>query len=98
MSRDDHDLNPLHLLKLDIREPRIRRTRGARVLINHPVNEDFAQQLSKPFYFRQHEHGVVADVLLPKGESPQVAAFKKGTGDLISAIIEGRLANRKNSV
>ena len=80
VSREDHELGPLHLLKLDIREPRIRRTRGARVLVNHPVNEDFEQQLSQPFYFRQHEHGAVADVLLPKGESPQVAAFKKGTG------------------
>ena len=41
--------------------------------------EQFETQLSKPFYFRQKEHGTLVDVLFPKGtELPQVAALKKG--------------------
>ena len=51
----------------------------ARVLANHPVNEEFEEQLSKPFYFQQEEHGPVTEVLFPKdAESPEIAAFKKG--------------------
>ena len=35
--------------------------------------------MSKPFYFRQKEHGTIVDVLFPKAtESPEIAAFKKG--------------------
>ena len=78
VSHENHHQSPLHLLKLDIREPRLRRVRGGRVLVNHPVNEEFEEQLSKPFYFRQHEHGTVVDVLFPKGESAEVLALKKG--------------------
>lgn len=53
--------------------------RYGRVLTNYPVNEEFEEQLSGPFYFRQKEHGTVVDVLFPKAaESPEVAAFKKG--------------------
>ena len=66
-------------MKLDVREPRLRRVRYGRVLTNHPVNEEFEEQLSKPFYFLQEEHGAIKDVLFPKNsESPEVAAFKKG--------------------
>ena len=78
VSSENHHQSPLHLLKLDIREPRLRRVRGGRVLVNHPVDEEFEEQLSKPFYFRQHEHGTVAEVLFPKGESAEVLALKKG--------------------
>lgn len=57
----------------------MRRAPYGRVLTNYPVNEKFEQQLSRPFYFRQREHGVVVDVLFQKtAESPDVAAFKKG--------------------
>ena len=50
-----------------------------RVLTNYPVNEEFEEQLSRPFYFRQRVHGNVVDVLFLKAtESPEVAAFKKG--------------------
>lgn len=53
--------------------------RYGRVLKNHPVNEEFEEQLSKPFYFQQEEHGTVTEVLFPKdSESPEIAAFKKG--------------------
>ena len=53
--------------------------RYGHVLTNHPVNEEFEEQLSKPFYFLQEEHGAITDVLFPKNsESPEVAAFKKG--------------------
>ena len=78
-SRDFNGRNHSHLIKLDVREPRLRRVRYGRVLTNHPVNEEFEEQLSKPFYFHQEEHGVVTDVLFPKNsESPEIAAFKKG--------------------
>ncbi len=53
--------------------------RYGRVFANYPVNDEFEEQLSKPFYFRQKEHGTIVDVLFPKAtESPEVAAFKKG--------------------
>ena len=65
-----------------VRKPRLRRVRYGRVT-NHPVDEEFEEQLSKPFYFRQQENGVVTDVLFPKSsESPEVAAFKKGMYDV----------------
>ena len=73
----------MRLLKLDVREPRLRRVHYGRVLSNHPVNEEFEEQLSKPFYFRQEEHGAVPDVLFPKtSESPEIAAFKKGKSNI----------------
>ena len=57
--------------------------RYGRVLTNHPVNEEFEEQLSKPFYFQQEEHGPVTEVLFPKdAESPEIAAFKKGKIEL----------------
>ena len=69
----------MHLYKLDIREPRLRRVLHGRIT-SYPVIEQFETQLSQPFYFRQKEHGTLVDVLFPKAtESPQVAAFKKGT-------------------
>ena len=77
--REDDGGSPLHLYKLDVREPRLRRAPYGRVLTNYPVNEKFEEQLSRPFYFRQREHGTVVDVLFQKTtESPDVAAFKKG--------------------
>ena len=85
-SENDHP-SSLHLLKLDIRAPRLRRVRGGRVLVNHPVNEEFEEQLSKPFYFRQHKHGTVADVVFPKGESAEVIALKKGKDCVIPSLI-----------
>ena len=79
MSREHEAGSPLHLYKLDVREPRLRRVLYGRVRNNYPVNHEFEEQLSKPFYFRQKEHGTVVDVLLPKAkELPEVAAFKKG--------------------
>ncbi|KAK3735013.1 hypothetical protein QZH41_010659, partial [Actinostola sp. cb2023] len=68
----------LHTIRLDVYEPRLRRLRGERVLVNHPVNEDLERQLSQPFYFRQYDHGTVVDVLFPKNDDPQVIALKKG--------------------
>ena len=62
-----------------MREPRLRRLQHGRVPANHPVNEEFEEQLSKPFYFQQEDHGTITDVLFPKrSESPEIAAFKKG--------------------
>ena len=61
-----------------MREPRLRRVLYGRVT-SYPVIDQFEEQLSKPFYFRQRDHGSVIDVLFPKStESPQVAALKKG--------------------
>ena len=78
-SRDYNGKEHSHLIKLDIREPRLRRVRYGRVLANHPVNEEFEEQLSKPFYFRQKDHGAITDVLfLKNSELPEIAAFKKG--------------------
>lgn len=83
-SRDYGGLGPVRLLKLDVREPRLRRVHYGRVLSNHPVNEEFEEQLSKPFYFRQEEYGAVRDVLFPKtSESPEIAAFKKGKRNIV---------------
>ncbi len=57
----------------------MRRAPYGRVLTNYPVNEEFEEQLSKPFYFRQQEHGTVVEVLFLKAtEAPEAAAFKKG--------------------
>ena len=57
----------------------MRRAPYGRVLINYPVDEEFEEKLSRPFYFRQKEHGTVIEVLFPKEtESPEAAAFKKG--------------------
>lgn len=82
-SREYNGKDHSHLIKLDIREPRLRRVRYERVLANHPVNEEFEEQLSKPFYFHQEDHGAVTDVLFPKNsESPEIAAFKKGEWQL----------------
>lgn len=68
----------VYLYKLDVREPRLRRVLYGRIT-SYSVIGQFENQLSKPFYFRQKEHGTVVDVLFPKAtESPQVAAFKKG--------------------
>ena len=78
-SRDFNGRDNSHLIKLDVREPRLRRVLHERVLANHPVNEEFEEQLSRPFYFQQEEHGAITDVLFPKNsESPEIAAFKKG--------------------
>ena len=61
-----------------MRQPRLRRVGSGRVT-SYPVIAQFEDQLSKPFYFRQRDHGPVLDVLFPKStESPQVAALKKG--------------------
>ncbi len=80
VSRENDDKSSSHLYKLDVREPRLRRVRYGRVLTNYPVNEKFEEQLSRPFYFRQKEHGTLVEVLFPKAtETPEVAAFKKGT-------------------
>ncbi|KAJ7365984.1 hypothetical protein OS493_002726 [Desmophyllum pertusum] len=79
VSREQDGRSPLHLYKLDVRKPRLRRVIHGRILTNYPVNEQFEEQLSRPFYFRQKEHGTVVEVLFPKAaESPEVAAFKKG--------------------
>ena len=79
VSREQDGRSPLHLYKLDVREPRLRRVIHGRIRTNYPVNEQFEEQLSRPFYFRQKEHGTVVEVLFPKAaESPEVAAFKKG--------------------
>lgn len=68
----------LHLCKLSVRQPRLRKVLHGHAA-SYPVIEQFEQQLSKPFYFRQWDHGPVLDVLFPKAtESPQVAALKKG--------------------
>ena len=68
----------LHLCKLSVRQPRLRKMLHGHAA-SYPVIEQFEQQLSKPFYFRQWDHGLVLDVLFPKAtESPQVAALKKG--------------------
>ena len=73
----------MHLIKLDVRAPRLRRVRFGRVLSNHPVNEEFEEKLSKPFYFRQGKHGSITEVLFPKSlESPEIAAFKKGKNEM----------------
>lgn len=78
-SRDFNGREQSHLIKLDVREPRLRRLQHGRVPANHPVNEEFEEQLSKPFYFQQEDHGTITDVLFPKwSESPEIAAFKKG--------------------
>mgnify|MGYP000155703663 CR=1 FL=1 len=62
-----------------MREPRLKRVRQGRVFANHPVNEDFEEQLSKPFYFQQEDHGTISGVHFAKrSESPEIAAFKKG--------------------
>ena len=82
-SRDYSGMEPIRLIKLDVREPRLRRVHYGRVLANHPVNEEFQEQLSKPFYFRQKEHGAITEVLFPKtSESPEIAAFKKGKSNI----------------
>ena len=76
---DEHDGKvPLHLYKLDVRDLRLRRVLYGRVT-SYPVIEQIEKQMSRPFYFRQKEHGTIVDVLFPKdSELPQVAAFKKG--------------------
>lgn len=68
----------LYLCKLSVRQPRLRKVLHGHAT-SYPVIEQFEQQLSKPFYFRQWNHGPVLDVLFPKAtESPRVAALKKG--------------------
>lgn len=63
-----------------MREPRLRRVRYGRILTNYPVIQEFEEKLSRPFYFRQKEHGTVVEVLFDKvTESPEAAVFKKGT-------------------
>ena len=80
--RDYNGRNNSQLIKLDVREPRLRRVRNGRVLTNHPVNKEFEEQLSEPFYFQQEKHGPVTEVLFPKDtESPEIAAFKKGKNE-----------------
>ena len=78
VSREHDGSGPLHLYKLDVRQPRLRRLRQGRT-ISYPVVEQLEEQLLRPFYFRQTEHGIVVDVLFPKAvETPQIAALKKG--------------------
>ena len=82
ISREHNGGFPSHLYKLDVRKPRLRRAPYGRLITSYPVNEDFEEQLSGPFYFRQKEHGTVVEVLFPKAtEPPQIAAFKKGTAE-----------------
>jgi hypothetical protein len=68
----------LHTIQLKVYQPRVRRLRGGRVLVNHPVNEDLERKLSKPFYFRQYDHGTVVDAFMPKTDDYQAIALKKG--------------------
>lgn len=78
VSRAADDESFLHLCKLDVRQPRLRRVHYGRVT-SYPVMAQFEKQLSKPFYFRQRDQGTVLDVMFPKStESPQVAGLKKG--------------------
>ncbi|CAH3145087.1 unnamed protein product [Porites lobata] len=78
VSREINKERFLHLCKLSVRQPRLRRMIHGHVT-RYPVIEQFEEQLSKPFYFRQWDHGPVLDVLFPKAtESAQVAALKKG--------------------
>jgi len=77
VAEESSNQNPLHTLRLRVYQPRLRRVRGDRVLVNHPVNDEFEEQLSKPFYFRQFGHGPVVDSLFPK-DDPKVIALKKG--------------------
>jgi len=43
---------------------------------NYPVIQEFEEKLSRPFYFRQKEHGTVVEVLFDKvTESPEAAVF-----------------------
>lgn len=96
-SREYNGRDYSHLIKLDVREPRLRRVRYGRVLKNHPVNEEFEEQLSKPFYFQQEEHGTVTEVLFPKdSESPEIAAFKKGKIESNKVGLRNRAINVKN--
>ena len=68
--------------------------RYGRVFTNHPVNEEFEEQLSKPFYFQQEKHGPVREVLFPKdAESPEIAAFKKGKVELKKLRLRNRIIN-----
>ena len=81
-SRDYNGSGNALLIQVVVRSPRLRRVRYGRVLTNHPVDEEFEEQLSKPFYFRQQDHGAVSGVFFPKSsESPEVEAFKKGMYD-----------------
>lgn len=82
MTPASYDLNGRqhsYLIKLDVRKPRLQHVGQGRVLANHPVNEEFEEQLSQPFYFQQKDHGTISGVLFAKkSESPEIAAFKKG--------------------
>ena len=49
-----------------MREPRLKRVHQGRVLANHPVDEKFEEQLSKPFCLQWEDYGTINGVLFEK--------------------------------
>ncbi|EDO42273.1 predicted protein [Nematostella vectensis] len=78
VSREEGVNGSVHSLRLDVREPRIRRVRSFGRIVTHPVNEELERKLIKPFYFRQYDHGSVVDAIFPKDDDPQALGLKKG--------------------
>ena len=70
--------NDGYVTKLELRHPRMIRSKGGRT-IKHVVDHNLEEKLSKPFYFVQDPRGEVSHVFYPHGDSPDLVGVKKGT-------------------
>ncbi len=69
--------NDGYVTKLELRHPRVIRTKGGRT-IKHVVDHNLEERLSQPFFFVQDPKGEVTHVFYPHGDSPDLVGVKKG--------------------
>ena len=69
--------NDGYVTKLELRHPRMVRTRGSRT-IKHVVDHNLEEKLSQPFFFMQDSKGEVTRVFYPHDDSPDLVGVKKG--------------------
>lgn len=69
--------NDTYVTKLELRHPRVIRTKGGRT-IKHVVDHNLEEKLSQPFFFIQDPKGEVTRVFYPHDDSPDLVGIKKG--------------------
>ena len=69
--------NDGYVTKLELRHPRVIRSKGGRT-IKHVVDRNLEEKLSQPFFFVQNPKGEVSRVFYPHDDSPDFIGVKKG--------------------
>ena len=69
--------NDGYVTKLELRHPRLIRSKGGRK-IKHAVDHKLERKLSQPFFFVQDSKGEITHVFYPHDDSPDLIGMKKG--------------------